>query len=79
MHCPYHNDIRDRMMVDLENLGARYNKNQLDAGDLFLNLLGKHILDIDIDIMKEFWVISGKAISGMYIRSERARLKTEIG
>ena len=48
-------------------------------GCLLYYLLGKCILDVDIDVMMEFWMIAGEAIHEMNMRSERTRHKEGIG
>ena len=79
MHCPFNNALRDRMMLDLEELCIRHDAKMLESGELFLNLIGKHIPGVEIDMMKDFWAVSGRATSNMYVRVERARPKTGVG
>ena len=77
MHCPNNDDIRTKMMLDLSTLESIYSITKPD--EVFLNLLGKNINDVDDDTMMEYWLIAGTAINRMYTRTEGSKPQTGIG
>ena len=79
LHCPNNSDLRDRMMLDIAELEVRYNVVLTGSGVFLLCALGRQISDIDDCIMMEFWMITGNAISNMYVRTERTKPKTGVG
>ena len=79
LHCPNNSDLRDRMMLDIAELEMRYNVVLTGSGVFLLCALGRQISDIDDCIMIEFWMITGNAISNMYVRTERTKPKTGVG
>ena len=79
MHCPYNNDVREKMMNDICELETKYDFDANRDHDILLNLIGKRIVDVDLHIMMEFWMISGSAINSMYSAVIKSRVKTGVG
>ena len=63
MHCTHHEEVRTRMLLEIDAISPQLFTND---PDVFNILLGKNVPSIDIDIMTEVWICAGKAICNMY-------------
>ena len=73
LQCDFNNDIRCKMMKDLQALEVKYNIPVVGTEDLLLVLLGKCFTDFDYDIMMELRTISGHDISSTYMRVKKTK------
>ena len=76
LQCPYSQVARNDMFNELRDVyGGRGEDVLRSDNDLFLTLMGKVPPDIPINVMLEFWFVSAKHITKMYM----CRTKRGIG
>ena len=74
MQCASTLDIRIRMYEDIRAVDPQFDERcAKEPGEIVYWLLGKHIADVDIDVMMEIWKVAGVCIVEMYHRMIKRR------
>ena len=76
MQCPENEKAKEFMFKEIQKVDKEFEARCANsAAQVLYWLLGRHIDNVDVDVMSNIWIIAGHHISNMY----RARIHSREG